>query len=147
MNALSFLQNCKNTPKQLVYSSLISPLAEFPLTHQRMRCRPRAFTCHFDKTQCPILFVYAFPFHLEPLHSWWSARVQHRCSSRRGMLYFSSSFREHMFPSELVPSFFQHLLVLHKQSSSALSDLGSTRLSQMSISFSDCLPLVNTVFR
>lgn len=63
------------------------------------------------------------------------------------MLYFSSSIEEHMFPHEPVPSFSQHLLVLHKQSSSASSDLWHMRLSQMSISFSVCLPLVNTIFR
>ena len=31
MNALSFLQNCENTPRQLVYSSLISPDGWVPI--------------------------------------------------------------------------------------------------------------------
>lgn len=41
-------------------------MAKFLVTYQRIRRRPGAFTCHFGKTKCLILFVYVFPLYLQP---------------------------------------------------------------------------------
>lgn len=136
MNALSFLQNCENTKAASLLILVFPRWLGAHLLTREWDADPEPL--HVILTRHNVRSCLCMPFPSSPslLHYWWSARVQHRCFSLLRILYFSRSVGEHMFPCEPVPSFSQHLLVLHKQSSSAPQIWAQETLTDVDFLFS-----------